>query len=41
VAIFFKDDMIATIKADTLPENDEAIDPLLPGARTRAAAATR
>lgn len=41
VAIFFKDDLIATIKADTLPENDEAIDPLLPGARTRAAAPTR
>lgn len=41
VAIFFKDDLIATIKADTLPENDEANDPLLPGARKRAAAAPR
>jgi outer membrane protein assembly factor BamE len=41
VAIFFKDDIITTIKADALPENDESLDPLLPGGRTRAAAATR
>jgi outer membrane protein assembly factor BamE len=41
VAIFFKDDMIATIKADTLPDNDESLDPLLPGGRARPATAAR
>jgi outer membrane protein assembly factor BamE len=38
VAIHFKDDLIATIKADPLPEGDEANDPMLPGGRPAAAA---
>lgn len=39
VAIHFKDDVIASIKADPLPEGDEANDPMLPGGRPAAAAA--
>ena len=38
VGIHFKDDLIATIKADPLPEGDEANDPMLPGGRPAAAA---
>jgi outer membrane protein assembly factor BamE len=41
VAILFKDDLIATIKADPLPQNDEANDPMLPGGRPAPAAAAR
>ena len=41
VAIHFKDDLIASIKADPLPEGDEANDPMLPGGKPAAAAAAR
>jgi len=33
VAVIFKDDQIATIRADTLPASETVIDPALPGYR--------
>ena len=39
VAVFFKDDKVALIKADPLPARDDASDPALPGANRTARSA--